>query len=143
MKTIKVEDTFVSYIKEFVNDRLDAFEYEQHYEIDACDLRWEICDRHSLDDMFDDDEAFDFLHLYPSAALAAIDWAQSCFGTEELPYMFESWAIFAERVVNFGVENIIDRLPLVIERWDDGCIVFDHDTVKLLKEQVAATTFEY
>lgn len=143
MNIIKVEDEFVSFIREFVCDKLDEFECCEYAPVDASDLRWELLDNDG-EDMFDEDGAFAFMQKYPKAALATIDWANFNFGSEELPHLFKSWPTFAERIICFGVENMVDGLPLVQERWDDDeGIGFDHDTVELLKQQVAVAGIEY
>lgn len=145
METIKVESEFVDYIRELVCDRLDEFECVEHDGVCASDLRWELMVDEDHDNMFTEDEAFDFLRRFPSASLAAVDYSKSNFGSEDLPYMLKDWPTFAVRVVLFGVECMVCSLPLVDEKWnaDDDEIEFDHDTVELLKEQVATAGIEY
>ena len=146
METIKVEDSFVSYIRELICDQLDVLEANEHDDVYASDFRFEVMDDSELVNggMFDEEGAFDFLRTYPYAALACIDYTKFNFGSDELPYLFESWVGFAEKVVLFGVECMTYNLPLVDSRiCDDDLIAFDHETVATLKEQVATAGITY
>lgn len=141
--TVKHDERFVKFVKEYIGKRLDELEGLDTY---GCDLGHEL----SLDvnnDVSlmwdDDDDALDFISEYSRSALATVDCVKWHMGDGEVAHMLKDWRTFAFFMLWEGCNCIASQLPTVEEHWNDEFELTEDVVTKLKAELASVGDIEY